>query len=218
MEKSKHMSFEDYSKKISETIRRMNLIAITGVSGIGKSTFVQLLVKNSTFPISVICADDFLKRSYCGTNGFRNNTKEILCPEMFNWGLLNGVINSLRAGQLVIIPHYSHGYGWTDTNTIFPADIIIVDGLFLDSECCNSIIDFDLIITMECSKELLYQLRMKRDNYHRQNADSFSRTVEETEAEIENCILSNESYKRTASSNNVKRILIDDNLFINELS
>ena len=142
---------------------------------------------------------------------------EILRPDMFDWETLRKTILDLSSCESVYTPHYKRGYGWVNDNLINSADVVIVDGLFLDSEECNQVIDFDMYILMMSTDDLIRKFRMKRDDYYRQNSDSFSRSKEETELEIKNCILSNKLYNRSKSIDNVFKVFIYDKHCISEI-
>ena len=175
------------------------LVGITGTSCVGKSTFTGLInahLEKAGYTTQIMKADDYLCRQHRGLTSYWNREESsYLKAEYYNWELLKKDIGLLHGGNSVTGGCYTRGIGWEASRTMYPADCLIVEGLFLDSVQAAEVIDFDLLISLVAEDDLIRKLRMDRDDYYRKNYENFSRTKEETLKEIEDTLLAGKSYE-----------------------
>ena len=185
-------------KLINEILgKQQKIIGITGTSCIGKSTLTGILKGKieKDFSVAVIDVDSYLKESLRGGKNFWNRCSEYLKPEYFDWMELDQDIERLKEGNSVEKQVYKRGNGWSGTVIYQPADYYIVEGLFLDSVEAAEYMHYDRMIALTSTDEYIYDLRIKRDDYYRQNFKEFTRTKEETIKEIEATLKAGRAYK-----------------------
>lgn len=185
-------------KLINEILgKQQKIIGITGTSCIGKSTLTGILKGKieKDFSVAVIDVDSYLKESLRGGKNFWNRCSEYLKPEYFDWMELDQDIERLKEGNSVEKQVYKRGNGWSGTVIYQPADYYIVEGLFLDSVEAAEYMHYDRMIALTATDEYIYDLRIKRDDYYRQNFKEFTRTKEETIKEIEATLKAGRAYK-----------------------
>ena len=145
--------------------------------------------------VTVIDVDSYLKEEFRGGKKFWNRFSEYLMPVYFDWKALAQDILKLQSGKSVEKEIYKRGTGWGSMLTYYPADYYIVEGLFLDSVEAAEYMHYDRMIALTATDEYIYDLRIKRDDYYRQNFKEFTRTKEETIKEIEATLKAGRSYK-----------------------
>ena len=174
------------------------VIGITGTSSVGKSTFSRTLRKKLEIAgckTQIISADNYLKPEFRAGHRFWNRKNSTyLKPEHFDWEALRLDMEHLFSGETIEKESYIRGTGWGNMQTIIPAQVYIIDGLFLDSLETSKHLDYDFLISLTAEDHFIRSLRIKRDAYYRKTSDTFSRTEEETLLEIENTLRAGKSY------------------------
>ena len=142
--------YEALADKIIQDILReaKHVIGVTGTSCIGKSTFTKLLKSRlqPEYVVTVINVDSYLKKDIQGGTKFWNRCCEYLKPEHFDWKTLAQDVETLRLGREIEIQAYVRGVGWNNTEILKPAEILILEGLFLDSVEAAEAIKYDIMI------------------------------------------------------------------------
>ena len=202
MEFLKHKLYEynEIASMITEDVlsRSYRIIALTGTSGVGKSTFTQMIAKQLTshgFTVQIISVDSYLKPEFrAGTNFWNRSDSSYLKPEHFDWKELCEDLSTLRSGTPVEKQAYVRGIGWNTVSHYEPSDYYILEGLFLDSVLASEFMNYDLVIALTAEDSIIRSLRVQRDAYYRKTSKTFKRTEEETLLEIENTLRAGKSY------------------------
>ena len=175
-----------------------HIIALTGTSSIGKSTFSNMLLNSFLqfgYSAQILSADDYLKETFrAGTNFWNRLDSPYLKPEHFDWDKLRQDLNQLIHNNPVDKECYVRGIGWGCCKHFIPTEFYVIEGLFLDSVQAAEHMHYDQIISLTADDHLIRNLRMERDNYYRKTSKTFTRTEEETLLEIENTLLAGKSY------------------------
>ena len=175
-----------------------HVIGITGTSSVGKSTFSRNLRKkleNAGCRVQILSGDNYLKEEFRAGHRFWNRKDSTyLKPEHFDWEALHQDLDKLFAGETVEKESYIRGTGWGNIYTASPADVYIIDGLFLDSLETSRFLNYDFLISLTAEDHFIRSLRIKRDAYYRKTSKTFTRTEEETLLEIENTLRAGKSY------------------------
>ena len=210
-------TYEQMAEMIAERIlnRSCKLVGMTGTSCVGKSTFSGMInehLKKADYTTQIMKADDYLYRQHRGVTSYWNREESsYLKAEYYNWELLKKDIGILHGGNSVTGGCYTRGIGWEASRTMYPADCLFVEGLFLDSVQAAEYVEFDLLIALTAEDELIRKLRMNRDDYYRQNYKNFSRTKSETLKEIEDTLMAGKSYQVCCGKENYFRIQVLEN-------
>lgn len=184
-------------KDISDTGKKF--IAITGTSCVGKSSFTRRVKEKleRDYTVQVIGVDSYLKEQYRG--GFKfwtgTDTNEFLTPVHFDWKKLREDVQALFDGKSIEKQYYVRGIGWDNVKTLEPADIVIVEGLFLDSVQAAEYMEYDMVVKLEAVDNMIRKLRMDRDDYYRKNYENFKRTKNETLRETESTLRAGKAYQ-----------------------
>lgn len=184
-------------KLIQEIIQdSQRIIGLTGTSCIGKSTLTDILKGKleTSYKVTVIDVDSYLKEEIRGGKSYWNRCSEYLKPEYFDWKELSEDLKQLDSGKCVEKQIYQRGNGWSGKIVYQPADYYIVEGLFLDSYEAAEYIIYDRMIALTASDEYIYNMRVLRDEFYRQNFKDFTRTKEETIKEIESTLKAGKAY------------------------
>lgn len=174
------------------------ILGVTGTSCVGKSTFAKLLkhkIEETGLSVLIIRADNYLKSEYRGNTSFWTYSDEYLKPEHFAWRILWQDIISLQNGKRVRKKCYVRGVGWKKYIEFEPADVIIVEGLFLDSYEASKEMNYHLGVALKATDELITRRRLERDDFYREHYKDFKRSREETLKEIQNTLQAGKSYK-----------------------
>lgn len=192
--------------------KSQKIIGITGTSCIGKSTLTGILREKieEKFSVTVIDVDSYLKEEIRGGKNFWNRCSEYLKPEYFDWEALAQDIYQLKNGNSVEKLAYQRGKGWSGKVVYQPADYYIVEGLFLDSVESEECMKYDKMVALTASDDYIYDLRVKRDEYYRQNFKDFTRTREETIKEIECTLKAAKEYKVSKKSSMRTEIFVQE--------
>lgn len=195
--------YEEISNMVAQDImieESCKLIGITGTSCVGKSTFTNLIKRKleNDFSVQIIGVDSYLKEAYRGDKKFwiGTDTSDFLTPVHFDWEKLKQDIELLRQGKRIQKQHYNRGIGWKNVKVFEPADIIIVEGLFLDSVQAAVHMEYDKVIALCAEDDLIRKLRMDRDDYYRKNFENFKRTKNETVRETESTLRAGKVYQK----------------------
>ena len=179
-------------------LEKNKVIGVTGTSCVGKSTFSRLLkaqMEEAGYTVFIIRADNYLKNELRGTTSFWTYEDEYLKPEHFDWKILWQDIERLKKGEKVQKKCYVRGIGWKKHVEFEPSDILIVEGLFLDSVEASKEMQFDMVTALKASDEIIRKRRMERDDYYRANFTNYKRTREETLREIESTLKAGKAYQ-----------------------
>jgi len=151
------------------------VIGITGLSGSGKSFYVNSLKEKLGNNVCVVGFDDYyksLEHQIADDNGEINyDLPSALHQDKFHADLLK-----LIDYQTVEIKKYQfENFDAPEIiETVNPAPILLVEGLFvLDYEPVNSLLDFRIF--MDCELELCFNRRLLRDVSQRNISKSKSR-------------------------------------------
>lgn len=182
---------------IAESIKnRWKVIAVTGTSCVGKSTFTGMLFDelqgNAT--VQLVNADCYLKEEYRAGTKMWKGTEPYLMPKHFDWERLSMDIRQMQEGKNVEKEMYLRGIGWTDKETLYARDVILLEGLFLDSREASEFMQYDLLIKLSSEDEMIRRKRMERDDYYREHFVDFTRTREETLQEAEKTLEAGRAY------------------------
>lgn len=166
------------------------VLAVTGPSAGGKSTFVTEIghrlgmYQRSAEAINV---DDYLRADLRGerTYRIRSTRPRPMKPSDLDFHELAGTLSSLRRGDVVIRAGYLRGEGWVEHKRSYPADILILDGLFLDSDIAAKTLAYDLLIVVEAPWNVVANRRRHRDSLLRSQRGNEYRGLQETEDVIE---------------------------------
>lgn len=195
---NEYYSRQDVAKELSRCILddEYKVIAITGPSCVGKSTFTEMLTnelgKDVTF--QVINVDCYLKEKYRAGTKMWKGPEPHLMPKHFDWEKLSFDLNDLKAGCDVEKQMYVRGIGWSNKETLYAKDVIVLEGLFLDSMEASEFMKYDLLVKLSADDEMIKKKRMERDDYFREHFENFTRTKEETIKEAEQTIKAGKSY------------------------
>lgn len=206
----------DYNQLADMIIENLKLeknrvVGVTGTSCVGKSTFTKLLkskIEEKGYSVLIIRADNYLKKEFRGASSFWTYADEFLKPEHFAWNILWQDILRLQSDEIVRKKCYVRGIGWKKYVCYKPADIIIVEGLFLDSFEASSDMQYNFCVSLTAPDELIRRRRMERDDYYREHYDDFKRTKEETLKETEDTLKAGKAYKKCMKEWNYLELLI----------
>ena len=211
-------TYEALAEKLIQDISvgSKRVIGVTGTSCIGKSTFTKLLqVKlQPTFSVTVINVDSYLKEEVRGGTKFWNKCCEHLKPEHFNWKALAEDVKVLKGSECLEIQAYVRGIGWENKEILAPADVVILEGLFLDSVEAVEFIEYDMMIALSAKDEFIHKLRMERDNYYRRNFKEFTRTEAETLKEIEATLKAGKSYTISDKIMDYRKLFVEEGFVV----
>jgi uridine kinase len=139
------------------------VLGLTGLSGAGKTFFVDALRDRLGDAVTVVGFDDYykpLEMQHVDEFGEANyDLPSALFSERFHEDLM-----SLIAYQPVLIKKYQfENYDAPDrTEIVSPAPILLVEGLFvMDYVAVDSLLDYRIFI--DCDLELCFQRRKDRD-------------------------------------------------------
>ena len=184
------------AQEIARTSHRV--IGITGTSSVGKSTFSRTLRKKieaAGYQVQILSADNYLKDTFrAGYRFWNRKDSNYLKPEHFDWEALRLDLDKLLVGESVEHESYIRGTGWGKIQTAHPADIYIIEGLFLDAVQTSEHLNYDFLISLTAEDHFIRNLRIKRDAYYRRTSSTFTRTEEETLIEIENTLHAGKTY------------------------
>lgn len=192
------------------------VICITGPSSVGKSTLAHCLARKYQNKVlaQVICGDNYLRRELKGKDSFRKCTSEILEPDSFDWELLKLHVEQLKKKERIFHDTYVRGVGWGKINCKRFSNILIIEGLFLDSVQASNCIIADMFIEISADDELIKKARLQRDGYYRERYPNFKRTESESLEEIKNTIIANKIYKRVKQKGNYLKVFVDSDFMI----
>lgn len=196
-------------------LRKEAVVSISGPSCIGKSVLAQILrekMHNTT--VQVICMDNYLKSKYRGRAEYRNGSIDILRPDAYDWELLKMHLKCLKQNQMVTYDIYQRGIGWGEEDRLYPGRIVILEGLFLDSIQALECINPDLLIQIYADDEFIRSLRLRRDEFYRNNFPNFRRSPNESIEEINNTLVSDKIYTRAPINTNYIKIFVDEGFSI----
>ena len=196
-------------------LRKEAIVSISGPSCIGKSVLAQILrekMHNTT--VQVICMDNYLKSEYRVTAEYRNDSIDILRPDAYDWKLLKMHLKYLKQNQMVAYDIYQRGIGWGEKGRLHPGRIIILEGLFLDSVQALECVEPDLLIQIYADDEFIRSLRLRRDEFYRNNFPNFRRSLKESIEEINNTLVSDKIYTRAPIHTNYIKIFVDEGFSI----
>lgn len=139
------------------------VLGLTGLSGAGKTYFVDALKARLGDAVTVVGFDDYykpLEMQHVDEFGEANyDLPSALFSERFHEDLM-----SLIAYQPVVIKKYQfENYDAPDrTEIVSPAPILLVEGLFvMDYVAVDSLLDYRIFI--DCDLDLCFQRRKERD-------------------------------------------------------
>lgn len=193
--------YETIAEMIAQKAKNdsLRMIGITGTSSIGKSTFTRRMkeyLEKDGYKVQVIQMDDYLKEQHRAKTQFWNRREcSYLKPEFFDWTACVQDLNLLNQGICVEKECYVRGIGWGEYKQLEPADYFLVEGLFLDSIQAAECMEYDYLISLKASDELITQLRTRRDARYRRQYKNFRRTESETKKEIADTLLAGRSYQ-----------------------
>ena len=189
------------------------IIGVTGTSCIGKSTLTGILKNkiDASFSATIIDVDSYLKEEIRGGKNYWNRCSEYLKPEYFDWKALAQDIQKLSGRQSVEKQVYKRGNGWSGKIIYQPAEYFIVEGLFLDSVEAAEYMNFDKMVALSADDQYIYNLRVERDEYYRQNFKEFTRTKEETIKEIESTLKAGKAYSVSLDKWKRTEIFVQEN-------
>jgi uridine kinase len=165
----------------------LGLVGITGPSAVGKSVFASGIAREIWHlgrTAMLINGDDFLASDLRGGRMYRASSDLPLTPGNYDFFGLSELIAALRNGRSITRWGYSRGSGWTEDFEAGPADVYVVEGLFLDSVAATKWVKFDLLIVIEASWDTIADLRRQRDASIRDRHGVEFRLPSETEEEI----------------------------------
>ncbi len=111
----------------------MLVIGIAGGSGSGKTTVVRALTEKLHKKVTVIPQDAYYKDSSDLTDE-EKRVHNFDHPDSIDWELLCQQLAELKSGKTVQQPIYSYiscSRSKTETTTVEPADVIIVEGILI---------------------------------------------------------------------------------------
>lgn len=202
-------TFEDFSRELLSSLEiSQKVIGITGPSCVGKSTLAAFIDKNANdyYKTSTIHVDNYLRDKFRGKFEFRNNVDQLLSPCHFDWAKLCSDIVRLQNKESVTIPVYTRGEGWGNTQTMVPSDLLIIEGLFMDSVEASKYLSLDLLILLKAEREFLYNNRKKRDKM----CFASFRNERETQTEtLRTFFADNYYYRANCSSAYIEALVMD---------
>lgn len=206
-------NYHQLADRIIENLKleKNRVLGVTGTSCVGKSTFAKLLknkIEEKGHTVLIIRADNYLKKEFRGDTSFWTHEDEFLKPEHFAWNILWQDILRLQSEKSVQKKCYVRGMGWKKYVVFKPADIVIVEGLFLDSLEASSDMKYNLCVSLTAPEELIRRRRMERDDYYREYSVDFKRTKEETLKETEETLKAGRSYTKCKEEWNYLELLI----------
>ena len=135
--------------------------------------------------VEIIAVDDYLRASQRGQHSFRRDSNCPVVPGDFDFEEIARDVASLLHGELVQRVGFSRGTGWVRLVTSHPAQVVIIDGMFLDSlEACQSL-TYDAFLLLEAPWEEIANRRRHRDRILREELGGSYRTPACTEAVVE---------------------------------
>ena len=112
----------------------MLVIGIAGGSGSGKTTVVKAIIDQlHNKRVVVIPQDSYYKDSSDLSDEEKRNTN-FDHPDAIDWDLLCGQLSELKQGKTIQQPVYSYiscSRSKTETVTVEPADVIIIEGILI---------------------------------------------------------------------------------------
>lgn len=140
------------------------LVGIVGASGSGKTTIANHLtdiIKSKGFTVAHFSQDSF----YNPIGHPLTNYDE---PQALELDLLIESLKKLRSGVSATIPTYDFvtHRRQPETETIYPEDFIVVEGLFLLSDPSLTEL-FDTTVYLDICPEVCFDRRMFRDQFER---------------------------------------------------
>ena len=147
------------------------IIGIAGLSGSGKTTVAQEIIKSINEPWTILLSlDNFYKEltPELSAKAF-NNEYDFDHPDAIDLDLIYECVKSIKNGKKTEIPMYSfsnHQRIKDQSITIYGANVIIIEGIFtlfkkelLDLMDCKVFVDTDI--------DICYSRRLLRDIVHR---------------------------------------------------
>lgn len=139
------------------------VVAVTGGSGSGKTTFAKRLQARLAPDAAVIAHDDYYKDlsavPFSEQRGYDFDT-----PDALDTALLVEHLQSLVSGQAIEVPSYdftTHTRTATTTR-LEPVSVVIVDGLFV--MCDEALAElFDLVVFIDVDADVRALRRIERD-------------------------------------------------------
>ena len=106
----------------------MNIIAVSGGSGSGKTLFTKLLVERLQKKTAVLPLDCYYKDR---PDQIPNDKYDFDSPQALDFGLYNQHINLLNTGESVQMPHFGYDTGKRESfsTEIFPEEYLIIEGM-----------------------------------------------------------------------------------------
>ena len=214
VERSRGHSLSELASNLADLLvkRKSIVFGVTGPSSVGKTYFSNELsreVELRARTVATINSDSFLLAHLRGKGSFRANSMRPLGPEDFDVEFLGESLERLQQGKAVEYSTYIRGEGWHGSRTVQAADIVLVEGLFLDSVYFLRRIQLELILVLTANEQLIAHWRRERDEKIQQTMSRPFRNWVETEREIERTQQADEIYAREPSSARTVTIEVD---------
>ena len=161
----------------------MLVIGIAGGSGSGKTTVVKAITRKLKENVVVIPQDAYYKDSSDLTDEEKRN-HNFDHPDAIDWELLCAQLAALKRGETVQQPVYSYiscSRSKTETVTVEPADVIIIEGILIFT-CPELRAQMDIKIFVDADDDDRLMRVMSRDISERGKnvewvIERYSRTV-----------------------------------------
>ncbi|MCV2350139.1 uridine kinase [Paucibacter sp. Y2R2-4] len=140
------------------------VIGVAGGSGSGKSTVTrQVVAAIGAENVAVVMQDDYYRdQSHMPAEDRRKQNYDH--PDAFDWPLMTQHLAALRKGEAIAMPAYDFAADnrSSDTITVNPAPIIVVEGLFAlyDNKLRNMM---SLKIYVDTASDVRFIRRLQRD-------------------------------------------------------
>ncbi|RJE73558.1 uridine kinase [Pseudoalteromonas citrea] len=163
------------------------IIAIAGASASGKSLFTQTIYNElvnelETGAIAIIEEDAYYKDQSHLPFEHRTQTNYDH-PDAFEHDLLRQHLEQLRQGKTIEVPTYDYAQHTrsSETRTVIPAKILIIEGILLLSDSALSE-EFDIKVFIDTPLDICLLRRMQRDI--EQRGRSLPSVVEQYQATV----------------------------------
>lgn len=179
--------------------RKLRTIAVTGPSSVGKTTVAADIAKcleARGVRSTTVSTDDFLRFELRGDTSYRRDAAEPLKPPDYAFRDVAAILDSLERGQSVAWTGYERGAGWARKVAASPAEVCLIEGLFLDSAYAAECLRPDLVLVLEAPSEAIANWRRTRDDLLRRKLKGHFRSSRETEEEIAQTIRAYTEYQR----------------------
>jgi organic radical activating enzyme/uridine kinase len=202
--------------RIAATMKaeQVETIGVTGPSSVGKTVMADEIASALVavgLRATRISTDDFLRRELRGEREYRKDRDQPLAPADYDFDEVAQVIGRVCGGEAVEWLGYERGAGWVRPDIAVRADVLVVDGLFLDEVGVIDVLDLDMTIVMEAPNEAIASWRRERDASVRRHSGGSFRTEAETENEILRTIASYMQYAHAREHDGVLLIELDAN-------